>query len=182
MKNLIYVFAIAVIAASCNMPNPNMGNAKGEVNKERMQQFYDQVINGHNVAMLDSFCMPDFVDHNPDPPHTGKGIDDIKANFTEFMTAYPDIHVTTKFMVVQGDTVVSYVTMSGTNTGPMMGMPATNKSFTLDGIDIVALKDGKAVERWGIFDNVKMMKDLGMMPEPGAAPDSAMAKTEPAGK
>jgi steroid delta-isomerase-like uncharacterized protein len=176
MKKLIYVFAVAVMAVSCKAPVTNTGDSKAEVNKARMQQFYDEVLNAHSTAMLDSFCTVDFTDHNPDPGHTGKGMDDLKASFADFITAFPDIHVATNFIIAQGDTVVSHVTMSGTNSGMMSGMPATNKKFSMDGVDVVIIKDGKAVERWGFFDNMKMMKDLGMMPEAGAAPDSAMTK------
>ncbi|HKR05528.1 MAG TPA: ester cyclase [Bacteroidia bacterium] len=182
MKKLIYVLAFAVITASCNMPdNSGNMNSKAEANKARMQQFYDEVINAHNTAMLDSFCTPDFIDHNPDPGHTGKGIEDISAMFKSFMESFPDIHASTNFMIAQGDTVMAHITMSGTNTGPMGGAPATNKQFSMDGIDVVVLKDGKAVERWGFFDNMKMMQQLGMMPAPGtegAPADSTMAKPE----
>jgi steroid delta-isomerase-like uncharacterized protein len=182
MKKLFYVLALAAIAASCNMPN-NGGNmnSKAEANKAKTQQFYDQVFNGHNLAVIDSFCSPDFTDHNPDQGHSGKGIEDLRAQLKSFFESFPDIHVTTNFMIAQGDTVVAYLTMAGTNSGAMGGMPATNKQVTMDGIDIIAIKDGKAIERWGFSDNMKMMQQMGMMPAAvtgGAPADSAMAKAE----
>lgn len=172
MKNLIYLFLIAIIAASCNTAD-HSASTKAEANKVKFQKFYDDVLNAHNVAMVDSFCHPDFVDHNPDPNHTGKGTEDMKAALKEFFTAYPDLKIQTNFMIGQGDTIMSNITMSGTNSGPMGNMPATNKSFNIDGVDVIILKDGKAVERWGFFDMMKMMTQLGMMPEQGAMPDSA---------
>lgn len=177
MKKLIYIVA-AVMFASCNAPKNNEMNTKADAQKAGVQRFYDEVLNAHNVAMVDSFCMPDFVDHNPDQGHSGKGIDDLKAGFTEFFTAYPDIHVTTNFMMADGDKVMAYVTMTGTNSGSMGNMPATNKQVNIDGIDVISLKDGKATERWGFFDNMKMMQQLGMMPTPGAMPDSTVAKPD----
>jgi steroid delta-isomerase-like uncharacterized protein len=177
MKKLIYIVVIAVMAASCNMPN-NTGSMKAEANKAKTQRFYDEVINAHNVAAIDSFCSADFVDHNPDQGHTGKGIEELRSTFKEFFASFPDVHMTTNFMIAQGDTVMAYITMTGTNSGAMGNMPATNKQVSIDGIDVIAIKDGKAVERWGMFDNMKMMGELGMMPPPGAAPDSAMAKTD----
>ena len=183
MKNLLSVIFIAGIIASCNMPNKNMANEKAAKDEAGMQAFYDQVMNAHNVAMLDSFCTSDFVDHNPgDPQFTGKGMDDLKKHFTGLMAAFPDMHLKTNFMSAHGDTVTAFVTMSGTNSGPMMGMPATNKSFSMDGIDVMVIKDGKATDRWGFFDDMKMMKDLGMMPEPGAHNMAEEGKMEKAGK
>ena len=175
MKNLVYVFIIAVIALSCNTMSSS-SSANTEANKAKTQAFYDQVINAHNTAAIDSFCAADFVDHNPDEGHSGKGLDDLKASFKDFFTGFPDVHVTTNFMVAEGDTVVSHVTMTGTNSGAMMGMPATNKQVSVDGVDIIVVKDGKAVERWGIFDNRKMMQDLGMMPQQGMMQDTTKKK------
>jgi steroid delta-isomerase-like uncharacterized protein len=175
MKNFIYVFVIAIIAASCNTTN-NSGSTNAEANKAKVQRFYDEVINAHSTAVIDSFCTSDFVDHNPDPGRSGKGIEDLKASFKDFFAAFPDVHIATNFMVAEGDTVVAHVTMTGTNSGAMAGMPATNKQVSIDGIDIIAVKDGKAVERWGVFDTQKLMQQMGMMPEQGTSQDSTIKK------
>jgi predicted ester cyclase len=171
MKNFFFLLILLGLFAACsNMGNSNAGGDKEAANKARVQEFYDQVFNAHNINMIDSFCTANFVDHNPDEGHNGQGLADLKSQFTSFFGAYPDIHATTHFMVAQGDTVVAHINFTGTNTGPMgPGMPATNKKMSIDGIDIIAIKDGKAVERWGFFDTMKMMKDMGMMPSPPPA-------------
>jgi steroid delta-isomerase-like uncharacterized protein len=173
MKNLICILTIAVFAASCNMADKT-AEMKTAAMKEHVQKFYDQVFNAHNVDMIDSFVTADFIDHNPDQGRSGKGIADLKASFKEFFAAFPDVHITTNFMVAEGDKVMAHVTMtgtnSGTNSGPMMGMPATNKQVNVDGIDLIMIKDGKATERWGFFDTMKFMTQMGMMPPPGAPP------------
>jgi steroid delta-isomerase-like uncharacterized protein len=160
MKKLFYITILAGAFASCS--NPGMKN-NTSANKEKVQQFYNDVINAHNPEALGTYCSADFVDHNPDPGHSGQGMEDLKSGFKDWFVGMPDVHVTTKFMIAQGDTVMSYVSMTGTNSGPMGGMPATNKQVNIDGIDVVVIKDGKAVERWGYFDNMKMMQQLGMM-------------------
>ena len=68
-------------------------------------------------------------------------------------------------MLAKGDKVVSYITMSGTQKGPFMDMPASGKKFSVKGIDIVRFKDGKAVEHWGVTDSMAMMQQLGAVPE-----------------
>ena len=174
MKNSIYILVAAMFLASCgNMADKTADNNESK-NKERVAQFYEQVVNAHNVDMVDSFCATDFVDHNPDMNHSGKGIDDLKATFREFFTAFPDVHMTPNFMVAEGDKVIAHITVTGTNTGAMGSMPSTGKSMNVNGIDIIQISGDKATERWGFFDNMKMMMQLGMMPEPGAMPDSMM--------
>jgi steroid delta-isomerase-like uncharacterized protein len=171
MKKIFLLFALAGIISSCM--NNNSSNNKAAANKAGMQRFYDEVINAHNPAMIDSFCTADFIDNNPEKGHSGKGLDDAKASFKEWFTSMPDVHVSADFMVAEGDTVVAMVTMTGTNSGPMGNMPATNKKINIKGIDIVALKDGKATQRWGYFDNMAMMMQMGMMPGGGAPPPPA---------
>ena len=136
---------------------------KTDENKALTKRFYDEVMNAHNLAKIKSFCTPDITDHNPSPGHSGKGLDDLTAMLNEMLTAFPDHHVTTDIMIAEGDMVVAYVTVTGTNTKPFANMPATNKSIKINGVDIVRIKDGKAVERWGVFDNMAMMTQLGMM-------------------
>jgi steroid delta-isomerase-like uncharacterized protein len=163
MKKILFSF-LAVITFSCNNSVDSSMSKKSADNKAKTQRFYDDVINGHNTAMIDSFCAADFTDHNPSQGHSGKGIADLHAMFNEMLTAFPDMKATVDFMVAQGDTVVSYVTMTGTNSGAMGNMPATNKSIKINGIDIIAIKDGKATDRWGVFDDMSMMSQLGMIP------------------
>jgi steroid delta-isomerase-like uncharacterized protein len=171
MKKFLFVFflMLAVLIYSCNNSTSNSMSDQSAANKAKTQQFYDEVINAHNTAMIDSFCTADFVDHNPDQGHSGKGIDDLKAQFTQMFTAFPDAKMNVDFIVAKGDTVVSHVTLSGTNTGSMGTMPATNKSFKITGIDIIVVKDGKATERWGEFDTMSMMSQLGMLPSGDAS-------------
>jgi steroid delta-isomerase-like uncharacterized protein len=164
---------IAAIIYSCN--TGSMAGMDTDANKARVQSFYDQVINAHNTAIIDSFCTADFTDHNPDPGRTGKGSDDLKASFKDFFTAYPDIHIKTNFMIAEGDTVMAHVTLTGTNSGASGNMPATNKQINVDGVDVIVLTNGKASERWGFFDVQKMMQQLGMMQEPGKQ-DTTMKK------
>jgi steroid delta-isomerase-like uncharacterized protein len=134
---------------------------KTEENKALAQRFYNEVLNSHNLAGIKSFVTRDFIDHNPSPGHTGKGLDDLTAQLNEMLTAMPDFHVTTDLMVAEEDKVVAYLTMTGTNSGPFGNMPATNKSVKINGVDIVQIKDGKAIERWGVFDDLAMMAQLG---------------------
>lgn len=81
----------------------------------------------------------------------------------------PDLHVTADLMVAEEDIVVAYLTMTGTNTGPFGNAPASNKQVKFNGIDIVRVKDGKAIERWGLSDDLSFMSQIGMAGELSAS-------------
>lgn len=91
------------------------------------------------------------------------------AQLNEMLNAMPDLHVTADLMVAEEDIVVAYLTMTGTNTGPFGNAPASNKQVKFNGIDIVRVKDGKAIERWGLSDDLSFMSQIGMAGELSAS-------------
>ena len=178
MKNLLYTCCALAILASCNPPanNTAASNDVGAKNKAALQKFYDDVFNKHNVALVDSFLPADYKEHSIDPGYEASR-EGLKKDFTDFFAGFPDIHCQTNFMVAENDLVIAHVTMTGTNSAPMAGMPATNKKVNVDGVDILRYKDGKAVEHWSYMEERKMMTQLGMLPEAGAAKDSTKTTT-----
>ena len=135
-----------------------------------MKSFYENVINAHNADVLDKYCAVNFVDHNPDPGTDGNGLDNNKKNFKGWFASMPDVHMTIDRIAADGDYVWTMWTMSGTMKGDMGSMKATGKSAKVSGVDIVHIKDGKAIERWGYFDQMSMMQQFGLMPPPPGAP------------
>jgi predicted ester cyclase len=176
MKKIFYLFILIVTAQACNQKEnmneehgSNNGNNQTAANEERMREFYQTVINGHNPAMIDSFVTADFVEHQPWP---GKSPDreGLKQGFTEMMAAFPDMHATVDMVKCWGDTVMAKFTMKGMNSGMFMGGPATNKEMNVEGVDIIRIKDGKAIEHWGYMEEMKMMNQLGMGQPAGPPP------------
>jgi len=139
-----------------------------EENKAIVNQFYDELFNKKNIDYIDQIVSPDFVDHNPEPDQ-GPGVEGVKQGFTVFANAFPDMTVNVDLQVAEKDYVASRITVKGTHTGEMKGMPPTNKPMTITGIDIIRFQDNKCVERWGDFDQLGMMQQLGAIPEPEQA-------------
>ena len=136
-----------------------------EDNKALMRRFYEEVFNKGNLDAIDELGSPDMVDHNPSPG-TEPGPEGVKKEFAMMRSAFPDLNVNVEDMVAEGDKVVSRVTMRGTHKGDFMGIPASGKQITVTGMDIVRFSGGKAVERWGQFDDLGMMQQLGVVPPP----------------
>jgi predicted ester cyclase len=91
---------------------------------------------------------------------------DFKQMESEWYDAFPDMHVTIDDMVAEGDKVAARVTMTGTQTGEIMGIPPTNKKVTVSLIVIDRFAGGKIVEDNGIFDALGLMRQLGVVPTP----------------
>jgi len=132
----------------------------------RVYEAFSQAVSTGNWATLDAVLAADAIDHNP-VPGQGPGLEGVKQVFAVFAAGFPDLHFTVEDMIAEGDKVVSRLTMHGTHRGDFQGIAPTGKSITQTGIDILRLAGGKVIERWGEFDNLGLMQQLGVIPAPG---------------
>lgn len=155
---------LSIILVSCQQQNMNTDNSAA--NKAAMMKIYD-AFNTGNADALDNYIAEDAVDHALDTMITKKqGLAGVKDWLMANKAAFPDTKLMVNAIAASGDTVLSYYTFTGTNTGSFMGMPATNKEVKINGVDIVVFKNGKAVEHWEVSDQFGFMKQMGLMPPP----------------
>ena len=131
---------------------------------ETMQALYER-INAGDIDGFGALLSDDFVEHEEVPglEPTREGV---KAFFHMYRSAFPDLRMEVEDVIVEGDKAVARVRASGTNDGDFMGMPATGRRVDVQLIDIMRLgDDGLVHEHWGVFDAMKMMQQLGAIPE-----------------
>lgn len=132
-------------------------------NKAIVRDYVQKVWNEQRVDLVDEFMAEDFFHHD------ALGItnrEDVRNFITMTLNAFPDFKVTIEHQVSEGDLVVHRQTISGTQNGEYLGIPATGKSFSALGIYIFRMKDGKIAELWGVADALGMMQQLGAIPAP----------------
>ena len=133
-----------------------------EENKAFVRRFYDEVMNNGNLSALDQAVAANHIDHTA-PPGVPQGIEGAKLWFRMLRQAFPDSRVMIDELLADGDKVIARVTMTATHKGEFMGVPATGKPVKIEGIDIIRVSGGKAVEHWGQFDNLGMLQQLGVV-------------------
>ncbi len=139
-----------------------------EENKAAERRFYEEVWNKHHLGAVDELVAPNVVEHNPVDPGQGPGREGFRKTVAMALSAFPDVQATIEDMVAEGDKVVVRWTGKGTHRGEFMGIPPTNKQVTFTGgIDIWRYAGGKRVESWRQWDALSMMRQLGVIPEPG---------------
>jgi predicted ester cyclase len=121
------------------------------------------IMGGGDLDELDELMVPGFIDHDPEPDQA-PGAEGVKEAFRRIRSGFPDLKLTPEAIYTDGDTVIARVRVTGTHNGEFSGIPPTGKSIDTAVIDIVRVEDGKAVERWGVFDVVKLMQQLGQFP------------------
>lgn len=135
-------------------------------NKALIRRYLEEVFNKGNHDAIDKFFAAHSIDHNA-PPGSPLGFDFMKQFHTVARAAIPDIRITVNDLIAEGDKVVCRFTANGTQQGEFMGIPPTGKQFTIMEIRIYRIVDGKIVECWGLFDQMSMMQQLGVIPPNG---------------
>lgn len=130
------------------------------------KRFNDEVFSQGKVDVLDEIVAEDYVEHQ-ELPGLEPGREGLKKMVLMFRGAFPDLKVETHATAVDGDEVWMHTTMTGTHKGEFAGIPATGKKISVAAIDRVRTVDGKAVEHWGVSDDMGMMTQLGVIPEMG---------------
>jgi steroid delta-isomerase-like uncharacterized protein len=136
---------------------------------ELIQRFYDEMLGEGNLDNLDELVTDDVVDHEQGLPGQPEGKDGVVFFVNALRGAFSDIKATVGQSLESGDLACAQVTLTGRHTGEWMGVPASDKSFEIDTIDIVRVEDGKCAEHWGVTDNMALMMQIGAIPEPAQA-------------
>jgi steroid delta-isomerase-like uncharacterized protein len=136
-----------------------------EDNKALVRRFVDEVQSAGNTGLIDEICSPEFVNHST-PPGTPTDREGIKVVTAIFRRAFPDSYFTVEDMVAEGDKVATRKTFHGTHEGEFMGIPPSGRTVTMGLIDIVRISEGRVVEHWSMGDNLGMVRQLGVVPQP----------------
>jgi predicted ester cyclase len=67
-------------------------------------------------------------------------------------------------IVAEDDRVIYLGRITGTHTGSFFQYGPTGNKVDVFGINDFRLRDGKVIERWGIFDVLGMMRQMGIGP------------------
>jgi predicted ester cyclase len=128
-------------------------------NKAVIQRLFQEVINDGRLEVLEEIFLPGSM--------IGRSFAD---SIVLLRTAFPDAQATFDFLVGEGEQVVAVFTVTGTNTGPFMGQPATGLTIAFSGIHYYRLKNGRVVTARYEHDMLGLMEQLGMLPS-GSRPD-----------
>jgi steroid delta-isomerase-like uncharacterized protein len=139
-----------------------------EENKALADRFHMDVFQEENLDVADEILSPDFVWHGAfSPGEDQRGPEGTKQVASAVIGAFPDRRITHEDIIAEGDKVLLRWSMSGTHQGELMGIPATGRRVTVRGFDLFRIEGGKIVEMWQEADQLGMMQQLGVIPEPG---------------
>jgi len=131
-----------------------------EQNKAIARRFAQSSVSS-DQGPLKELLAPDFVAHQP----SGKqDREEFLQHLNAFLVAFSDSQFTVEEQIAEGDTVVNRTTWQGIHSGNFQGLPATGKEVAIRAILIERIRDGQIVEHRGLFDQLSLMQQLGLIP------------------
>ncbi len=132
------------------MAQPDSADDTGATGKHLVRRLIDEVMNRGRLDVLEELYAPDSV---------------VAARrwIEPFHVAFPDVHMEIVTLVAEGAVVAGRFRCSATHLGPWRGRAATGRRFhNIDEAYFFTIRDGRIAAAWGLEDNDRRRRQLGM--------------------
>jgi predicted ester cyclase len=144
----------------CVWVSSAQGNLQAERNNANTLEVYRAIETG-DVSKLDKIIDKNIIDHAG--PHGDMvGLDSTKMMFKEMHDHISNLKFESIANATGGDYHFNLVRLTGTTNSEYMGMPA-NTPIDMTSVNVIKIKNGKAVEHWRYSDPHQMMQMMQMM-------------------
>lgn len=153
-----FLFFILLMIISSYVYSQDMKQSPTEAKYKNIYAAVLKILDNGNVDELGNYVDKNTVEHDTDYTITTKtGLEGVKDFFRYYHNIFPDMKTTINFVAVSGDTLLAYISQTGTTSQPFMGMP-TGQKMTMNMVDLIVFKDGKMIEHRGFTANTDLME------------------------
>jgi len=129
---------------------------------ELARRFFDEVWNQGDESAIDRYI----AEHaNGNDATFGIGREGFRTQWRQWRAAFEGLHFAVEEIVAEGDRVVTRWTLSGTQTGEFLGIPATGRTVSVGGMSLDTVRDGQLVAGIDAWDELGLRRQLGVIPE-----------------
>ncbi len=129
-----------------------------ERNKQTMRELW-RAVAAHDFDAIGRCYHHDAVYHSA-VEHRGRAA--IVDYYRAYLGGFPDLRGEVELIVAEGDLVAHRARVSGTHKGEFMGAPATGQQVDIHGMIMSRMVDGMIIEEWEAFDQLEIIKQLGL--------------------
>lgn len=126
-------------------------------NKELVRRYFDERWNHGSLDVCDELLSPSM------------DIEEQKEFVRAQHAALGNLHLTIMDLLAEGDQVAIHWRIDGTHQGDFLGVTATGKPVTFQGIALLRVTDGKIANDIAYWDNQSILEQLGAVPPAGQA-------------
>ncbi|NIH83287.1 ester cyclase [Amycolatopsis granulosa] len=132
--------------------------------KIRARRISEEVFNQGDVAVLDDLLAPGYTQYLAAEDRTTNAAE-LAAFVAGTRRAFPDLRVHTEEQIVEGDTLVQRLILTGTHQGDAFAglPPATGARLCVPMVDVYRFDpDGRFTHRWTLWDEHAVRTQLGL--------------------
>jgi steroid delta-isomerase-like uncharacterized protein len=148
--------AVSAVAAQFH----NGESARVAADKRVVQAFIADVLNAHHGEHAGRYFTPDMQWHGGTVGDV-TGRDSVAGLMSGLVTSIPDLHDSAQDVVAQGDKVVVRAVITGTQRGPLLGIPAGNQALRWDAVDVYQVRNGRISAEWAGEDFTAVLDGTG---------------------
>ena len=159
----IYLLTLLCFVASslANAEDKNSNKKEDMNNYKKEVTLWYEAFTKKDPALLDRILHETWVDI-PAPPGTPAGPEGAKPLLAQLTSTFPDLKLTIKDILQDGNKVVVRARMAGTQSQPFLGFPSKNRKMDIQVVDIHEFKDGKIIRTWHTEDWMTGLRQLGV--------------------
>ncbi|SRR5258708_24865183 len=135
--------------------------------KAVVRRLYEELWNKRKLEVVNEIISPSHALQAPNISGSSVGPEAYKRQVLLFLAGYPDLRFSVDDLIAEKDKVVACWTFSGTHKGDFMGIPATNKKISVEGMTVHNVAHGKIMDSCTNWDALGMMQQLGVVPALG---------------
>src|SRR5258706_6792707 len=130
--------------------------------RQTIEGFYGAVAH-KDMGLLRQVVTPD-CQSMPTPAGLGTGPDLMVPIFAALTSALPDMDIKILDVLIHGYKVAVRAEVTGTQSGPLMGIAATSRRVDFAIHSFHELRDGKIARTWHLEDWLTVFRQLGELP------------------
>lgn len=94
---------------------------------------------------------------------TVTGAHDIAVSYTTLFDIFPDWDLEAEELLIDGDRVAQAFTASATHEGDFMGLGGTGRRFTIQGVRLFTMRDGRIAREHRYYDFTGLLIQIGVL-------------------
>jgi steroid delta-isomerase-like uncharacterized protein len=125
---------------------------------------WTDALNRHDAEAALAYIGDDSVFTNTGTGQRFIGVAENRAHYVDLFAVWPDVHFETIKLFGSGEYFVKEWIMTGVHSGDLPGLPATGRSFRIQGAGVGVVRGGKVADVTEYWNFATLLAQVGAVP------------------
>lgn len=132
-------------------------------NKDVIRHYFEDLWGKAAVEQAERLIAPDAVGYYAGVTGPSRILSSVTGRVREEHAAFPDVTFVVEDLIAEGDRVAARVTVTGTQTGSLRGIPPSGRAMQKTIVGIYRVENSQIVEAWIVWDELSALRQLGQI-------------------